>query len=253
METQFKPNWTLLESLRNRFLSEEFSPTTSYWSTEEVLEQYHSTFAERIGWKWDAVLRDFETKLSQSSIVPKALLDWGCGTGIAALKLAEKFYRRGLEEIVLWDRSPASIRFSMKVIQNQFPLLKVRAWDCQEVPKDFVLVCSHILNELSSEAEKELKRIIDLSQWVFWVEPGTPEHSRKLIELRESLRSHFTVVAPCPHQLSCGLLDHSQKNNWCHFFAPPPAQVFQSSFWREFSLKLKIDLRSRIKAISLGR
>jgi hypothetical protein len=38
----------------------------------------------------------------------------------------------------------------------------------------------------------------------------------------------------------------AQKNerHWCHFFAKPPLEIFQSAFWREFSERVEVDLRS---------
>src|SRR5207244_1564733 len=68
--------------------------------------------------------------------------------------------------------------------------------------------------------------------------------SRRLIAIREELLGPFHVVAPCPHQGRCGLLAPGNERHWCHHFAEPPAEAFQSADWRRFSTELGIDLRS---------
>jgi hypothetical protein len=35
-----------------------------------------------------------------------------------------------------------------------------------------------------------------------------------------------------------------RENDWCHFFAHAPTEFHQSGFWREFSRKVGVDLRS---------
>lgn len=45
----------VLERLRQRFL-QALPHRTPYWTNKRELELYHATFAQRIGWKWRAVL-----------------------------------------------------------------------------------------------------------------------------------------------------------------------------------------------------
>jgi hypothetical protein len=40
------------------------------------------------------------------------------------------------------------------------------------------------------------------------------------------------------------MLAAENERHWCHFFASPPTEVFQSQYWRDFSTRLEIDLRS---------
>jgi hypothetical protein len=100
-----------------------------------------------------------------------------------------------------------------------------------------------VVNELDSQSELELKALMEQAQLIFWIEPGTPQSSAKLIQVREAVKDRFQILAPCPHQSSCGLVKNSGPH-WCHFFAVPPNEVFRSSFWSEFSKNLGIDLRS---------
>jgi hypothetical protein len=79
-------HWTPGQLTRLRVLRERFLNRTAgaedYWRTAEDLALYDATFADRIGWKWDAVLRE----LTLRGWAPRSrhVLDWGCGTGSPA-------------------------------------------------------------------------------------------------------------------------------------------------------------------------
>jgi hypothetical protein len=238
----FTPDWDLLQHLRRLFLGEHFFENGTYWKSTNHLIQYDHSFAERIGWKWDNVLNAIKKELSLSSI--KTVVDWGCGTGKASERFFYHFSSNSFLECYLWDQSPLARSFSKNKLESLYPQIQFLNESPQNLNNDFILLISHVLNELSHEAEKELFNLIAKAKIVIWIEPGKPKISRKLIEIREQLLPQFTVVAPCPHQKSCGLLRPEQETNWCHFFAHPPSEVFQSAFWKEFSIKLGIDLRS---------
>jgi hypothetical protein len=104
-----------------------------------------------------------------------------------------------------------------------------------------------VLNELPADALESLLQKIRQAGEVLWVEAGTHADSRALIAVRERLRSDpepLRIVAPCPHQQVCGLLAPENTQHWCHFFAKPPAEVFQDGRWAEWSRALGIDIRS---------
>jgi hypothetical protein len=48
-------NWATLDRLRETFLRQG-SNAGDYWQSAADLANYDFTFAQRIGWKWDAVL-----------------------------------------------------------------------------------------------------------------------------------------------------------------------------------------------------
>src|ERR671925_1342359 len=81
-------DWAALDRLRDTFLAGERGGAT-YWTSRSDLENYDFTFAQRIAWKWDAVLR--ELKLRGWSPPSETLLDWGCGSGIAGRRVIEWF------------------------------------------------------------------------------------------------------------------------------------------------------------------
>lgn len=237
-------NWKALENLRETFLSERPGVGNDYWKDEEELNAYDLTFAQRIGWKWDAVLR--EVKSRQWSTLEKKpwLLDWGCGSGIATKKFLTHFPKESISGVYVWDRSPLARRFAKTNIAKEFSV-DIQEWKPDVTPlSGAIVLLSHVLGELDEAYGGEVLRLISQAGAVFWVEPGTPFLSRKLIAVREQLSQDFSIIAPCPHQGKCGMLTPDNDSHWCHNFAEPPAAVFQSAQWAMFSKKLGIDLRS---------
>ena len=51
-------------------------------------------------------------------------------------------------------------------------------------------------------------------------------------------------MAPCTQQLGCPILTAGNERHWCHFFAPPPSEIFADSQWVKFGQRAGIDLRS---------
>ena len=54
----------------------------------------------------------------------------------------------------------------------------------------------------------------------------------------------FHVVAPCTHQRACPMFAEGNERHWCHFFAPPPSEIFANPDWVKFGQRAGIDLRS---------
>ena len=230
-----KYNWKLLAELRETFLSETPSSSGDYWKTREQLEAYDATFGARIGWKWDAVLRELSAR-GWAPPAAAAIVDWGCGTGIASRRVIARY---PVSSVWLFDRSRLAEDFAAKAISGP-TVERFRG----APPVDFVLLVSHVLNELTAAGRKELTALVEAAQAVLWVEPGTPELSRQLIDLRERVRASFRVVAPCPHQARFGLLTPENARHWCHHFAAPAPEAFTDAHWARFGKELGIDLRS---------
>ena len=214
-------DWVALERLRAAFLAGQ----GNYWHSERDLASYDLTFAARIGWKWDHVLR--ELRVLGWSPPPGTVLDYGCGTGIAARKMIEHF---GVAKIALWDRSPLALRFA----QAQLPGATIGQ-------SGEVLLLSHVVNELDDQGLDDLCILAGRATAVVAVEPGTKIASDRLVEFRERLRGEFQVIAPCLHQGACGLRG---SRHWCHHFATPPRTVFQDGNWARFAKLAGVDLRS---------
>ena len=265
-----KLDWAALDRLRGRFLAAE-PDSANYWTSLSDLENYEFTFAQRIAWKWNAVLR--ELKLRGWTPPPGGpLLDWGCGSGIAGRRVAEFFGPERFTSLRVFDHSPLAIEFAMARAQETFPSLRAepirdtpaRPNDGPEgrspvrrdpslpnparsetgAPSVGTLIIIHVLNELDEDGGRALRHVIDHADAVLWVEPGTYTDSRSLIALHEALRESFHIIAPCTHQHRCGLRDPGNERHWCHHFASPPPNIMANSNWVRFAQRAGIDLRS---------
>ena len=236
-------DWPALERLRARFLAGPGSEP--YWRSRSDLASYDLTFGERIGWKWDHVLR--ELRLRGWTPRGRPVLDWGCGSGVAGRRLLRAFGGEAFASLTVWDHSPLAIEFAVDSAQREFPGREVRpataAFLAGEEPIG-ILLLSHVLNELAPGAWTELARLIARADAVLWVEPGTRDVSRRLGAERERWREHFSLVAPCTVSGCCPMFSAGQERHWCHFFAPPPPEIFADSNSVRFGQRAGIDLRS---------
>lgn len=246
-------DWERLHALRARFLEGGGAVRADYWRDERDLELYDAVYAARIGWKWDAL---FDELAWRGWSPPHGLvLDWGCGSGIAGRRFGAHcgWAERSL---ALYDRARGAASFARARHLHRAPELAVDVID-ESASLDAapaVLLVSHVLGELSGEAEQRLLALAARATCVLWIEPGERRSSRRLSLVRERLRSVHRVVAPCPHQAACGLLAPEQERHWCHFFALPPNDVYTSRFWRAVADALRLDMRALpYSALALDR
>lgn len=240
-----RPDFTLLDRLRARFLDAP-AEGGDYWESTELLAAYDETFAERIGWKWDAVLVELRAR-RWAPPAGTVLLDWGCGSGVAGRRVLAAYGPVHFSRLVVHDRSALARRFAAERAAAAFAGLAVEQapdWGDLAPAQPFTLVLSHVLNELPPVESAALLALVRRAAAVLWVEPGTSAVARSLVALREELRPEFGIVAPCTHRAACGLLTPENQRHWCHHFARPPIEAFTDPFWSEFSLRLGIDLRS---------
>jgi hypothetical protein len=237
-------DWSELDRLREGFLSGQAS-SGSYWKSEHDLSSYDFTYGERIGWKWDHVLR--ELRLRRWKPTSRAVLDWGCGSGIAGRRVIEFFGPSNFDTLSVWDHSAVACDFASEAATKAFPSLNVAIATPSLLHSHEpigLLVVSHVLNELSAAALNELRALVARSHEVLWVEPGTHTVSRSLGALRDEFLTSFRLIAPCTHQLRCPALAPGKERDWCHFFAPPPSEIFANPDWVKFGQRAGIDLRS---------
>lgn len=237
-------DWKILDRLRDRFLN-GVKDGTSYWQSLDDLAHYDATYARRIGWKWDAVLAELQLRGWRPT--SRSILDFGCGSGIASRRLIRAFGPPAFDELLLWDRSPLAIDYAEEAAARDFPSLSIAAatpglLDGQ-APLG-LLVISHVLNELSESDLMQLRRLLLRASAILWVEPGTRETARGMQLIRDELRSTFDIVAPCTHANRCPLNTPENERHWCHFFAPPPQEIFADGNWVKFGQRAGIDLRS---------
>ena len=236
-------DWDRLGLLRARFLSGAPIRGDGYWQTRQDLELYDETFAQRIGFKWDAALAD----LVERGFVPPTgtVVDWACGTAIASRTYLLHFGVDTTKKLILTDRSRAAEIFAHELVKERWPEVKSkRPRESQTLEPD-VLLISHVLNELDDDDLEELMALAKRARCVLWLEPGDKHTSRLLgTARRELLAEGAQLLGPCPHSGDCALLAEGRERDWCHFFAPPPNDVFTDGGWALFGREVGIDLRS---------
>src|ERR1043165_9386478 len=115
-------DWTALDRLRAGFL-EAGAKTPPYWQSASDLASYDFTYGERIGWKWDQVLRELRLRGWKPSA--RTVFDWGCGSGIAARRGISFFGAENFDGLTLWDHSPLAVDFAGDAARREFPALRV--------------------------------------------------------------------------------------------------------------------------------
>lgn len=232
-------DWQALERLRARFLAGQ-PGRGPYWESDAELAAYDATFGERIGWKWDAVLRELHRR--QWAPPTGGLVDFGCGSGVAHRRVLGAYPRR-FRTLTLIDASRRAVQYSALRLRQEFPDISVSLGDAA-VGELGTLIISHVLNELNAVGRRELAALARRAQAILWVEPGTHADSRALVEQRERLLAEggWTAVAPCPHGGRCGLLEAVHERHWCHFFAHPPAGLAQDGDWARFARRAGVDI-----------
>lgn len=233
-------DWDALERMRHAFLAGT-AGAADYWQSEADLAAYDATFAQRIGWKWDFVLADLQRR--GWTPPPGDLWDWGCGSGVAHRAFLDYFGIHTGSKLRLWDRSPLATAFASKRARERFSHVTPISLTAAPHSVGGTLLISHVLTELTQPQTEALVELAATADTVVWVEPGTYEASLTLIAIRERLRSHFQMIAPCTHQERCGILAPENERHWCHHFAAPPPEVFTDSGWAKFANLLSIDLR----------
>lgn len=229
-----------LRALRERFLANG-SAESGYWRSREELALYDRTFAERIGWKWDAVLRELRARGWEPQ--SRAVLDWGCGSGVAGRRVLTAWPGR-FTGLALHDVSDLAVEFAREAASAEFPALPCVPF---APAQPTLLLLSHVLNELSAPELDSLLATVRQAHEVIWVESGTHANSRRLVaEVRERLvgSGEFSVVAPCTHRQQCGMFAAHNERHWCHSFAETPRAIFQDARWMHLGRELGIDLRA---------
>ena len=108
-------DWTMLDELRASYLNGT-AGTVDYWKSEALLRGYDQTFARRIAWKWQWVLRE----LDRRGWTPPAggLLDYGCGTGVAAREVLARYGAESFSSVALHDRSPRALKYAVDAVRR---------------------------------------------------------------------------------------------------------------------------------------
>ncbi|HTQ30617.1 MAG TPA: hypothetical protein VMI53_05350, partial [Opitutaceae bacterium] len=116
-------DWTALDRLRGGFLGGG-AASGPYWRSRRDLSAYDATYGERIGWKWDAVLRELRLR-GWAPPADTAVLDWGCGSGVAGRRVVSWLGSDRVGALRVWDQSGLAADFAAAAAEAQFPGLRV--------------------------------------------------------------------------------------------------------------------------------
>lgn len=149
---------------------------------------------------------------------PKGLLDLGAGPGTALWAAAEcwpEIERATLVEASMSARSAGSALAQAHPAQAEWLSRDLTAPLPTLDSADLVTI-AYVLDELPTD--KIFALIASLwaltSGLLVIVEPGTPAGWRRMLSVREQLiAAGAHIVAPCPHQAPCPLVNP----DWCHF------------------------------------
>jgi ribosomal protein RSM22 (predicted rRNA methylase) len=232
-----------LTRLRDGFIA-GCAGATDYWQSTEDLALYDRTFAQRIGWKWEAVLGELSLRGWKPS--SELLVDWGCGSGIATRTVLAHWPGQ-FGRVHLLDRSPMAHAYAAGQLRACAPEVVPRVGDVDAaLAEGALLLLSHVLTELS---EAQLGRLLTQAAAAtafIWVESATHSNARRLMEMiRDKLLAtgQWRAVAPCTHSEKCPMVQPEHSRHWCHHFARVPSDAHQNREWRELSTKLGLDLR----------
>jgi ribosomal protein RSM22 (predicted rRNA methylase) len=196
------------------------TPTTPILATEEQVLAYAAYRMPATYAVIHAALRHVHTAVP--ALQPRTLVDVGAGTGAAAWAATDVWPT--IDDVTLLEQSAAAIDLGSRLMaSSERGALQGAAWrvwrlstiDADAVTAD-VATAAYVLGELTEHQRAMLLALLMKSApTVVVVEPGTPAGFARIISARDALiNDGFTIAAPCPHQLSCPMLERS---DWCHF------------------------------------
>jgi ribosomal protein RSM22 (predicted rRNA methylase) len=153
---------------------------------------------------------------------PRTLLDFGAGTGALGWAAADVWPT--LAGVTLLEQSAAAITLGQRIMRSSSSALLQgaawRQWRLSTIEPDAdkadVATAAYVLGELTEEQQAVLVGLVMKSApTVVVIEPGTPAGFARIIRARTALiDGGFTIVAPCPHEFTCPMLE---RGDWCHF------------------------------------
>jgi ribosomal protein RSM22 (predicted rRNA methylase) len=156
------------------------------------------------------------------AFAPRSLIDAGAGPGTAAFAAVEQFATLG--DVHLVDDNPHLRALAITLLSSgDAPALRGATYARDDVvalahggARADLVIASYVMAELAPDA---LTRVAE-ALWsgtggmLVVIEPGTPAGFARIRSLRAHLLAQGAhVVAPCPHDRACPIVDP----DWCHF------------------------------------
>lgn len=160
-----------------------------------------------------------QIQLSLPDFKPRTLLDLGSGPGTASLA-AFHAWPDTLVEADLIEPNTHLRTISEKLLATLSMRATHKAWSLAQTKLDTtrdMVMASYVLNEIPAlDLKAEITRLWEATgATLVLIEPGTPLGFEIVLRARDillELGAH--IAAPCPHQLTCPLLN---SDRWCHF------------------------------------
>jgi ribosomal protein RSM22 (predicted rRNA methylase) len=161
-----------------------------------------------------------QLQLGVPDFQPGTLIDFGAGTGAVAWAAAEVWPT--LSGVTLLEQSAAAIALGQRIMRgSSSAALQGAAWRQWRLSEadaggGAVATAAYVLGELTEQQQAVLVSLLMRSApTVVVIEPGTPAGFARIIRARTALiDAGFTIVAPCPHDFTCPMLE---RGDWCHF------------------------------------
>jgi hypothetical protein len=238
-------DWPALDRLRAGFL-DGGAARGPYWKSPHDLAVYDLTYGERIGWKWDAVLRELRLR----SLLPSSVHRWIAGP---RLGLRQR-HRRAPRGRRARSRPGVAVGALGSFAAGHRVRRRARAHGVSRPGRGGGP--GHGARARCAGRQPCVERTRAVRPGGV-ARAGRPRSSRALGRTRDprgrprpaglarGLRAGGArIVAPCTHQEACGLLRAGEERHWCHHFAPPLAGVHADRNWVRFAQRAGIDLRS---------
>lgn len=159
--------------------------------------------------------------LAQAEIaVTGTVVDAGCGSGAAALLLAEA----GAARVVGVEVSERALTVASALVGAPLRALCAPIQSAPATAEATLVSSSFAFGELAGEPQdaiSALERLGAARARLLVVDAGDHAHARRLQQAREAVRSAPTggrILAPCPHDDACPAL--LRARDWCHARAP---------------------------------
>lgn len=164
-----------------------------------------------------AVYRAFEQIFEIHHFKIHKVLDLGAGTGTSALVLSSLFNKDDID-FTLVERNQEMIKIGKEILTHKNINYHYVETDIKklEISENFdLIIFSYSFNEFNSNDQLELvNKFLPFTKLLVIVDPGTPKCYESLMNIKKSISSQYSVVAPCACKDGCPL-----KNDWCHFVA----------------------------------
>lgn len=224
------PGWEKSRALteRARALSERYTRGDAVVPGDEVADwAYLAYFGPR------AVCATAAALAQAGTAVTGIVVDAGCGSGAAALLLAEA----GATRVVGIELSERALAVARALVGDKLRAVCAPLERAPATAEATLVSSSFAFGELPGEpleALGALERLGGARARVLIVDAGDHAHARRLQEAREALRaappSGRSVLAPCPHDDACPAL--LRARDWCHSRTPKALPPRLSAFAR---------------------